>query len=173
MKTFIALFRGINVGGKNKIIMKELKLLMEACGYENIRTYIQSGNAVFDSQTQPDDKIVELIDEQYGFRPHLMILTEIDLEQAIANNPYPDAEGKTCHFYFCKSCPEAVDDTKLELLRSDSEEYTLADTIFYLHAPDGISRSKLAANVEKCLGVPCTARNLNTVRKLWNMVQDS
>jgi len=76
--------------------MKELKLLMEACGYENIRTYIQSGNAVFDSQTQPDDKIVELIDEQYGFRPHLMILTEIDLEQAIANNPYPEAEGKTC-----------------------------------------------------------------------------
>jgi uncharacterized protein (DUF1697 family) len=169
MNTFIALFRGINVGGNNIIPMKELASLLTERGYENVQTYIQSGNVVFDRRDTTGAEIGALIEERFGFRPEVLILTSWELEQAIENNPYSPVEGKHCHFYFCSSTPDSINTAKLKELKSTSEEYFMNGNVFYLHAPDGIGRSKLAANVERCLGVPATARNLNTVNKLSNM----
>lgn len=171
MNTFIALFRGINVGGKNIVPMKELAALLTLHGYENVQTYIQSGNVVFDRRSTPDSEIGVLIEEKFGFRPEILILTSRKLEQAIEDNPYSPAEGKHCHFYFCSSTPGSINTAKLTELKSASEEYFMKGNVFYLHAPDGVGRSKLAANVERCLGVPATARNLNTVNKLSKMAQ--
>ena len=171
MDTFIALFRGINVGGNNIIPMKELASLMTNYGYTNVTTYIQSGNVVFNSKHEPDSEIGDLVEQKFGFKPEVLILSRNDLIQAIENNPYSPGEGKHCHFGFCKSSPKSVNVSKLRHLKTDSEQFCIKGSVFYLHAPDGIGRSKLAAKAENCLGVPVTSRNLNTVNKLSKMLE--
>jgi len=171
MTDYIALFRGINVGGRNMVPMKELVAIMEDCGHENIQTYIQSGNVVFSGKSKANEQIINLIAERKGFRPELLVLDVEEFEQAIRNNPFESAEGKAIHITFCKSRPEAVDENRLNELKSETERFALIDNVFYLFAPDGIGRSKLAANVERCLGVTTTSRNLNTVNKISEMVK--
>ena len=172
MDTFIALFRGINVGGNNIIPMKELTSLMSEHGYTDVKTYIQSGNVVFNANHEPDSEIGELVERKFGFKPEVLILSRSDLIQAIESNPYSPAEGKHCHFGFCKSFPKTANITKLRELKTDSEQFCVKGSVFYLHAPDGIGRSKLAAKAEACLGVPVTSRNLNTVNKLSEMLEN-
>ena len=149
MNTFIALFRGINVGGRNLLPMKELAAIMEECGHSDIRTWIQSGNVVFRSGTVSTSEIADLIEVKKGFRPGIFVLSVSELEAALGNNPFKTAEGKACHFFFCMHQPESVDEERLNQLKSGTEEYALKRNVFYLHAPDGIGRSKLAAQVER------------------------
>jgi len=153
--------------------MKELASLMNECGYENVKTYIQSGNVIFNAPGNIDTKTGALVEKKFGFKPEVLILSSKDLNQAIENNPYSAAEGKQCHFYFCKSYPDSINTAKLTELKAASEEYFIKGKVFYLYAPDGIGRSKLAARIEACLGVPGTARNLNTVNKLSEMVKNA
>ncbi|MDH3376251.1 MAG: DUF1697 domain-containing protein [Gammaproteobacteria bacterium] len=173
MDSFVALFRGINVGGRNVIPMKELASLMEECGYENIRTYIQGGNVVFNSKNIPNTEIEKLVEKKFGFKPEVLILSSKDLSQAIENNPYSSVDGKLCHFYFCMSTPKSINTSKLKELETASEEYFIKGKVFYLYAPVGIGRSKLAAGVESCLGILAVARNLNTVNKLSKMLENA
>lgn len=174
MKTYIALLRGINVGGKNKLLMKDLISILSGMGYEDIRTYIQSGNVVFrNKEEQQAGKMAEdissLIMENHGFKPEVLVLELSELREAIKSNPFSVDDGKALHFFFLGSEPENPDMERLFSLRSDSEEFRLCKKVFYLYAPDGIGRSKLAAKVEQSLRVPVTARNLNTVSKLFSM----
>ena len=177
MKTYIALFRGINVGGRGTLPMKELVLILEGLGCQNIQTYIQSGNAVFESVTSDTARLAKSIsaevEKRRGFAPHILLLKLEQLKKAIANNPFPEGEKdpKTLHVGFLASVPKQPDLKKLESIRVETERFQLIDSIFYLHAPDGIGRSKLAANSERLLGVPMTDRNWNTVRKLLEMAK--
>ena len=176
MKTYIALFRGINVGGKNVLPMKELVTILEDLGCRNARTYIQSGNAVFASEEAAlwlAQGIGAAIRERCGFEPHVQLLELDDIERAIAENPFPDAEADptSLHIGFLAFVPEAPDLTALEGLKRDSERYRLIDRRFYLHAPEGVGRSALAANAEKLLGVPMTDRNWRTVARIREMAQ--
>ncbi len=100
-------------------------------------------------------------------------MSEEALADAIASNPFPDAEAtpRTLHVFFLDARPVNADVESLAELRAPSERFHLADRALYLHAPDGIGRSRLAANVEKRVGVPATARNWRTVQKLWEMAQ--
>lgn len=172
MSTYIVLFRGINVGGKNILPMKDLVATLEERKYKNIRTYIQSGNVVLQSQNKPDRQISAIVQEKFGFSPEVLALEQAEFNAAVENNPYKSAEGKAMHFYFCKNRPK-LNTEKLEQLKTKSEKYHLAGKVFYLYAPDGIGRSKLVANIESCLGVPATGRNLNTVTQLHKMVQNA
>lgn len=171
MKTWIALLRGINVGGKHPVPMKELKTLMEANGFSMVKTYIQSGNLVFDSPERPRDEIELLIERTFGFRPLVLILSKEELLSAVEQCPYQSDRGNTIHYFFLE---QPVQDPKLELLdpvKTDSEQYTLTERMFYLHAPQGIGRSKLFERIERALpSTRMTARNLNTVSKLVEMV---
>jgi uncharacterized protein (DUF1697 family) len=101
----------------------------------------------------------------------VILLSVAEFEKAIAVNPYPDAvsEPKTLHLYFLESEPNNPDLEKLEDLKLNNEEFTLVGKVFYLHAPDGIGRSKLAGQVENALGVAVTARNWRTVEKLMSL----
>lgn len=171
METFVALFRGINVGGNNILPMKELKCLLEENAYHNPKTYIQSGNVVFDSEKLPKN-INLLIEEKYGFKPEILIIKEEEFLELVSGNPYSSTLGKQIHFWFCKDTPKANIE-KLDELKSDTEHYLINGKVLYLYAPDGIGRSKLAANIEKCLGVPATGRNLNTVNKLIEMLESA
>ena len=176
VKTYIALFRGINVGGKNKLPMKELVAILQQLGCSEIKTYIQSGNTVFHSPVeQPanlENSIAEAIKQHFGFSPQVLLLSQRDMEAALAANPFPDAcsEGSTLHMFFLAESASTPNMQKLAALKKDSERFALHDRVFYLHAPDGIGRSKLAANVEKLLGVTVTARNGNTVCKILELV---
>jgi len=169
VKTYVVLFKGINVGGNNILPMKELTDFLAKNNYQDIKTYIQSGNVVLKSQKKPDASISSIIQSKFGFKPEVIALEESEYITAIENNPYSSKEGKTVHFYFCKSSPK-VNTDKLKKVKDKSEEYYVNGRVFYLYAPNGIGRSKLVANIESCLGVPATGRNLNTIKILQDMV---
>lgn len=179
MQTWIALLRGINVGGKNILPMAELRNDLETLKLRNVRTYIQSGNVVFDAASKSAaalaGKITRCIEERHGFRPRLLLLTPAQLTAAIEANPFPKAvsEPKTLHFFFLAEPARDADLQALEAVKARTEAYALTDAVFYLHAPDGIGRSKLAARAETHLGVVATARNYRTVEKLVAMVMES
>ena len=176
MATWIALFRGINVGGRNILPMAELRSDLESLKLKNVRTYIQSGNVVFDTTAKTASslaqKIARRIEEQHGFRPHVLLLSRKDLLAAIESNPFTKAvsDPKNLHFFFLAKPAPDPNIAALDKLKSATEKYKLTDRVFYLHARDGIVRAKLAANVEKHLGVAGTGRNYRTVDKLWSMV---
>ena len=174
MNTYIALFRGINVGGNNILPMKRLAGLLKRLGCEDVRTYIQSGNVVFNiddpSKANLAKRLSDAVLEAHGFAPKVLMLTASEFSTAISNNPFSTEDGKLLHFFFLSETPKSPDLEKLETLKLPSEVHELKHNVFYLYAPEGVSRSKLFAKVEKCLGVPATARNWHTVKKLSSMV---
>jgi uncharacterized protein (DUF1697 family) len=97
------------------------------------------------------------------------------LRQAIQDNPFPQAacEPQSLHFFFLEKPPTNPRTKALESAKAETESYVLTDRVFYLHAPDGIGRSKLASTAEKHLGVTATARNLRTVEKLLALALES
>jgi uncharacterized protein (DUF1697 family) len=172
MKTLVALFRGINVGGNHILPMAGLKQLLAEVGCTDVRTYIQSGNAIFDYAGPVADltrAINEKVQKNYGFSPTVMILKKTELHQVMKDSPFTTTDGKSLHVYFMSKIAQMPDIERLKTLRSESEQFALIAKAFYLLAPEGVGRSKLAANVEKCLGVPVTARNWNTIGKLAGM----
>jgi uncharacterized protein (DUF1697 family) len=176
MKTFIALFRGINVGGKNSLPMKELISLFEDLGCRSVKTYIQSGNAVFESKEKDasrlSNKIRIEIKKRRGFEPHVLLLGLEEMDKAIAGNPFPETEPKSLHIGFLGSAPANPNLKALEGLKKKSERFLLRDKVFYLYAPDGVGRSKLVASSEKLLGVSMTDRNWRTVCKIRDMAKE-
>ncbi|MBI3712094.1 MAG: DUF1697 domain-containing protein [Burkholderiales bacterium] len=173
MKPHISFLRGINVGGKNILPMKSLSALFEQCGASQVVTYIQSGNVVFaldDALQLPtvEAAVVAQIQSQFGFAPAMLSFSLAELEHAIDHSPY-DAEQcdpATLHYGFLAQQPDAHDLEKMHSLRKDSEQFELSDRVFYLSAPEGIGRSKLAASAERCIGVAMTMRNFKTVMRV-------
>ena len=178
MKIYIALFRGINVGGKNSLPMKELTGILEELGCQNVKTYIQSGNVVFQinekNSSGLSDRLSAEINKLRGFAPSVLLLSLMELEKIVANNPFPEARNdpQVLHVGFLAAAPKRPDLGKLESLRLKNERFQLINSAFYLHAPDGIGRSKLAANTERLLGVSMTDRNWRTVGKILEMAKE-
>lgn len=181
MNTYIALLRGVNVGGRNKLPMKAWKQQLETIGCQQVETYIQSGNAVFQHAiADPNDLAIPIrsaIQTAYGFDARVLILSAQALKQAIAENPFPEAEEmpKTLHLYFLEEVSsqptlEKITEEKMTEIKAATERFALKSGVFYLHAPDGIGRSKLAAKAEKLIGVAATARNWRTVTRLAEMI---
>jgi len=177
MSTWIALLRGINVGGNNVLPMKDLAAVLEGLGCSNVATHIQSGNVVLEKSRSDamklSQRIADTVLKNHGFKPRCLVLTADELEEAVVSNPFPDAGGdpKSLHVFFLAEKPTSPEFEMLNDIKSASESYALIDKVFYLHAPDGIGRSSLAARVEKLLGVDATARNWRTVSKLVAMAK--
>jgi uncharacterized protein (DUF1697 family) len=175
MTAYITLLRGINVGGRNALPMRELVALLEALGLRNVQTYIQSGNVVFETDRADAARLAEgisaSVQRSHGFRPHVLILGKPEIESAIKANPFPEAvdHPRSLHLFFLASAPQEPDLASLERVRRHTERFALAGEVVYLHAPEGIGRSKLAARVERALGVPVTARHWRTVTKIADM----
>jgi uncharacterized protein (DUF1697 family) len=114
------------------------------------------------------------IQGDYGFQPAVIVLSIQEVEHAIAANPYAEGQKdpKSLHLFFLAERPSSPDLEALESMATGSERFTLERRVLYLHAPDGIGQSKLAANVEKHLGVATTARNWRTVTKTLQMAWD-
>ena len=139
--------------------MAELRTTFESAGCRSVRTYIQSGNVVFASPTKSrqnlSKRLGDAIEEQFGFRPSILLLSLDDFCDAVAKNPFLDAvaEPKTLHFFFLDSVPNSPDMKAIDKLAVPTERFELIGEVFYLYTPDGFGRSKLAASAERKLGV--------------------
>ncbi|KUJ68813.1 hypothetical protein ACZ90_15535 [Streptomyces albus subsp. albus] len=174
MTSQIALLRGINVGGHNRFSVAQQRELMGALGYQHVTVHLQSGNIVFaDPGTAPEEtarRIEAAITAELGLTVPVMVRTRDELAATVGANPYPEAatEPKTLHVVFLSEAPtEAAPLAALDPARYAPDRFQLVGREIFLHCPDGIGRSKLAAKVTGIrLGVTATARNWNTVTKL-------
>ena len=175
MQTYVALFRGINVGGSNLLPMKALRELLEQNACLDVQTYIQSGNAIFRSVISDPNRLARqvtaAVSKRHGFEPRVLVLTRQSLERAVAGNPFVEAakDPTSVHVFFLEGVPKKPDLKMLDALRTPTERFALRGSVFYLHTPDGFGKSKLAARVERSLGVAATARNWRTVATLLEM----
>jgi uncharacterized protein (DUF1697 family) len=176
--TYILLLRSVNVGGTGSLPMKDFIRLLEKLGLADVRTYIQSGNAVFRASrtqaTRLPARIRAGLSRKLGFAPEVILLRLEDLESAIAANPYPKAGAapQSLHLTFLASAPLEPDLAALEKLCKNNERFALKGRVFYLHAPDGVGKSRLFARIEGLLGVAGTSRNWRTVRKLQELARE-
>jgi uncharacterized protein (DUF1697 family) len=158
--------------------MRELVRCLESLGYENVRTYIQSGNAVFDAPARPDakagEKISAAVSKACNVKPGVQLYAAADFHAIAQANPFPEAtdDPSRLHIFFLAARPTTPKLESIQKLKSPTERFKLTPRAFYLHAPHGIGRSKLAAAVERLLGVPVTARNWRTVEKLLAMASE-
>lgn len=173
MPVAIALLRGINVGGKNKLPMAQLRALGESLGWTEVATLIQSGNVVFrcPDRALPGaaNKLEAAIEKAAGFRPSVITRTAAQLRAALAACPYT---GNPSHILIMllESTPDAAAKKAVASLKPDPERLTLIGDEVHLQYPDGIGASKFPfTQVERAVKVPGTCRNLNTLSKLLAM----
>ena len=145
-------------------------------GLKNPSSYIQSGNVVFEkSSSNPADlqqQISQAIQDQFAISPKVLVISQSEFDRAITNNPFTDQvdQPKALHLYTLEIAPSAPDLDRLNQLKSAEESYQLFDRWLYLHVPGGLSQSKVAATLEKALGVAATGRNWRTVLKIRDLV---
>ena len=171
----VVLLRGINVGGKNKLAMADLRDIAADCGFEGARTYVQSGNLVLPA-TDGDlasigTALGAAITRRTSMEIPLILRTADEWDAVVAANPFPDAadEGRTLHVIFLDGpAPEAL--SVFDAAPFAPDEMEVQGSEVYLHLPDGMGRSKLAAKVARLPGASTgTARNWNTVLELANL----
>jgi uncharacterized protein (DUF1697 family) len=175
MGVFIALYRSINVGGKNPVKMESLRAMHERLGHQGVKSYIQSGNVVLSANESADAiarKVAAEFVEEFGFVAKVIVVAAKRLSAIVEGNPYAKiaAENpKTVHAGICVAEPSEKGLTALLGKTRGSESFVIGKGIVYLHAPDGFGTSKFAAGMEKACGVPMTVRNWRTMEALWKM----
>jgi uncharacterized protein (DUF1697 family) len=173
MPVFIALIRGINVGGHKKIRMADLKASCEAMGLRNVRTHLQSGNIVFESAKSNRAQLAKEIEAVLGVEAKVILRSADELKKAIDANPMPDeAQRQPSGFIvmFLDAKPAAAAMHSLRDAYSGPETMQLHGRELYIHYGSGMGQSKLTnAFIERKLGVAGTSRNWNTVTKLLEL----
>ncbi len=169
----IALLRGINVGGKNKLPMKDLVTLFENAGCSRVRTYIQSGNVVFEASPALAKRLAERISEditaRYGLQVPVVMRSAAELASLSEANPFlrKGADPATLHVAFLAEQPSAASAAALDPKRSPPDEFSLRGRDLYLRCPNGMARTKLTnAYLDSKLSTTSTMRNWNTVLAL-------
>ncbi|TBL73346.1 DUF1697 domain-containing protein [Paenibacillus thalictri] len=183
MATYIALLRGINVGGNNKIKMAELRHTLTALGLSRVQTYIQSGNVLFDAE-EPEEtlqsRIEQAIKADFGIELKVVLRKAEELRQVAANCPFSAAEvqeaaascrGECLHVAFLTGIPAQEGIDKVDSYKSASDDYRIIGREVYLLFRSSILDSKLANNLHK-LGVSATVRNWKTLSKLVSMADE-
>ncbi|MGH3035655.1 MAG: DUF1697 domain-containing protein [Gaiellaceae bacterium] len=171
-RTFVALLRGINLAGRNKVPMAELRSALDSLGLEDVVTYIQSGNVVFRTRGGVRDLAGSIeggIEEAFGIDVVVLLRTPAELRKVAADNPFlrTGADPSKLHVVFLSGKPTKKAAAGLDPDRSPPGEFKLRGREVYLHLPTGFGRSKLTVDYfERQLGVSGTARNWKTVTKL-------
>lgn len=172
----IALLRGINVGGKNRLPMKELAALFVEAGCEDVRTYIQSGNVVFRTGSVVGEEIASIISasilERYGYQVPVITRTAGEFQEIMEANPFVEAgaEADKLHVMFLAELPDGASVESLDPERSPGDEFAVLGREIYLHFPNGVARSKLTNSYfDSRLSTTSTTRNWRTVRKLLEL----
>jgi uncharacterized protein (DUF1697 family) len=169
--TWVALLRGINVGGKRKVAMPALRAAVEELGHTAVRTYINSGNVVL-TTTQRSEAAVrkgleQALEEAFGFTVPVVLRSREQLQAVLKNNPFEGADPKHLHVTFLDRDPGAAAKRAVDPDAFEPERYEVRGRDVYLHLPDGLGRSKLAgALAKKDFGVVGTTRTWATTQKL-------
>ena len=173
MPVFIALIRGINVGGHKKIKMADLKASCEKLGLREVRTLLQSGNVVFETDEKDRTRLAQQIQGVLGVEAKVILRTAAELKKIVAANPMLAAAERAPSGFivmFLDGKPSAANLKSLRDAHSGPETMELHGTELYIEYGPGMGQSKLTnALIERKLGVAGTARNWNTVTKLLEM----
>ena len=176
--TYIALLRGINVSGQKIIKIDELRKLFESLDFKNVKTYIQSGNVVFNSGIDNTEIIVKLVEKKikdvFTFDVTVIIRTGDEFRKIIQSNPFlKNKPVEKLYVIFLSGIADNENVEKLQPYKSKTEEFRIIGKEIYLFYPDGYGRSKLTNNIfELKLGLKTTTRNWNTVNKLFEMSKE-
>ncbi|MFG2575860.1 DUF1697 domain-containing protein [Streptomyces sp. NPDC048481] len=178
--TYAALLRGINVGGSRKVPMADLRTLMEGLGHDEVRTHLQSGQAVFSSAHGDEESLAAdltaAIAERFGFDVGVIVRDHAYLKAVADACPFPAAEltAKQLHVTYCSGPVDEERYAGIDRAAHLPEEFRLGDRALYLYAPEGLGRSRLAEQLARprlTKGLITTTRNWNTVVKLVEMTQ--
>jgi uncharacterized protein (DUF1697 family) len=178
MTTYAALLRGINVGGSRRVPMADLRTLMAGLGYDDVRTYLQSGQATFATDHGDEESLAAglhgAIEERFGFPVDVIVRDHAYLRAIADACPFPAAEleAKQLHVTYFSAPVDEERFAEIDRAAYLPEEFRLGDRALYLYAPNGLGRSKLAEHLSKPRlnkGVIATSRNWNTVLKLVEM----
>lgn len=166
MAVCVALLRGVNVSGAGKLPMVEFRAMLAELGFGAVRTYIQSGNAVFDSDLAApvlEGMISGAVPGRFGFASETFVRTAEEMGEALVDHPFVDADPARVLVFFLRETP-APDAAKLHALAQPGDGWHVGPRRLTLHTPAGIGRSRLAAKLP--LPGPMTARNLRTIAAL-------
>ena len=174
MKTYIALLRGINVGGHKKVPMAELRELLSKSGFENVQTYIQSGNVILQSSEKNTQNIEEIIKQailgHFGFEVSVLAITKSDLKRIFDDSPFSEEKKKKSYFMMLHDCPEEALIKAASEKIYEGEEYNIIRDCIYYFCDKGLGQAKFNVNFfERKLNTFATARNYNTMLKLLSL----
>jgi uncharacterized protein (DUF1697 family) len=179
MITYIALLRGINVSGKNKIKMVDLKQLLLNLGYTDITTYIQSGNVIFKSNIKDkvviEKTIISAITNHFNLTIKVLIITKSELNTIFNSNPFlnndASIDSSKLHVTILDKKPNFETILNLETFKNNSnDEFKFVNNIIYLYCPNGYGKTKLTNNLfENKLKIAATTRNWKTITKLFEL----
>ena len=174
MKKYIVLLRGINVSGKNKLPMAELRDLLNDLGFKNVQTYIQSGNIILESDEGKSvicKKINQEIQTKFGYDVPVIARTIPQFKKAIASYPFSIDNTKIVAFVFLN---KKVYETKIEVKDIENDQYLIDDDMVYIYCESSFSKTKLSNNLfERSLYVSATTRNYNTTLKLLELAESN
>ncbi len=192
MASHVALLRGINVGGRNKVPMTELREVVTSLGHTGVSTYIQSGNVLFSTPDSDNARLASALEsaisDRFGIWSSVVVLSRDELARVLGDNPYPDEPNpKFVHVVFMNSEPPADLLDRLKAAESEAAAKGSRDTVtavgeaLFLHTPDGYGTSELAQAVFKIISAPArqrqrglaaTARNWATAAKLLSLCEE-
>lgn len=177
MGTYLALLRGINVGGKNNLSMHELRALFTELGCTTVQTYIQSGNVVFGATPSLAQRLSPLvarrIADRFGYRVPVVLRTAPELDQVARSNPFlrSGAPPDALHVAFLADLPNPRNVAALDLQRSPPDSFRVRGREVYLYLPRGVARTKLTNHYfDSTLATTSTLRNWKTVLKVCELV---
>lgn len=178
MMTYIAFLRGINVGGKNKLPMSELRHALESADFKNVRTYIQSGNVVFESGLPSTDVIAtsigKIIEDTFGFIVHVLVKTKKQVEFMLSQSPYTREDqisANKTYFVLLFDSPSQQLRAILNAMTFPNEKFQVGESCVHLLCLRGYGQAKLTNNlIESKLKVIATTRNYRTIHKVLALV---
>jgi uncharacterized protein (DUF1697 family) len=172
-QVYVALLRGINMAGKNRLRMQDLASIFEAAGCRNVRTYIQSGNVVYEAghlqAHRVSGRVTDLIATKFGYRIPVIVRTALEIRHVAANNPFLNrgADERRLCVMFLEAVPLEANVDRLDPHRSPPDEYAVRGREIYMRCPEGFARTKYTnAYFDSVLGTTSTGRSWATVLKL-------
>lgn len=174
MKTYIALIRGINVGGHKKVPMVILRDALSKAGFKDVKTYIQSGNVVFKSSENNNNILEELIHKtiqlHFAFNVPILVKTKEELQLIFDSCVFSEEKKKKSYFILLDNVPDAALVKEAHAITFDNEEFSIINNCLYFYSSVGYGRTKFNMNsFEKKLKVNATSRNYNTIKKLLDL----
>ncbi|PLP61089.1 hypothetical protein CYK37_01990 [Mesorhizobium loti] len=176
MSGFVALFSGINVGGNRIVKMAELRAFFEELGFTDVASYVQSGNVVFCSAKGDATTLTQMLEQafqqRWGFHSRIMVRDAAWFAQLVAGNPYPEVveDPTKLHAMALEREPSSEEAGRLAEKCTGPERFEVKGDVLYLHAPDGLGKSKFAEILPRTLKVPGTTRNWRSILALAEMI---